>query len=449
MKLAVLYRAVMLLCITPSLGSDYFISNSGHDSNDGRSAAKPWQTLARLERQKLAPGDRVLFRRGDKWHETLRPHYSGDANRRITFGAYASGPRPILTGMDAIPRNGWRQEREHIYSSFARAIQLPSVRRAGKLLVRAPSLEPLTRDGDWWFDSKASIIYVCSSSGPPEGIVIQAREFNIDNNEQSYITYEDFDLQAATEGLRLYSSRTAVHGITLQRSKIQSEPTKESGSVSAGVYANVGAFGSFTEIVIRDNEIVPFPAGLRNWGVYFVGGVEDFAIDANRLGPAGEDAITVWHCRDGMIRGNVGGHNGENTIDVKDSQHVFVTRNQASDDTEYNIVIHSVEEKKNAPTSDVNVSGNRCFRGGLGGSLSAGIALLFVRSSRVVDNVVEDPTGEAILVRDATPESGNVISENLLIQRGSAASAVPVVLQQAPGTTVRNNRSEHLKDIKR
>jgi Right handed beta helix region len=449
MKLAPLCGAVMLLCITPSLCSDYFISNSGDDSKDGRSAAEAWQTLARLERQKLAPGDRVLFRRGDKWHDTLRPHDSGDANRRITFGAYGSGPRPTLTGVNAIPRNGWRQEREHIYSSFADAIQLPSVRQRGNLLVRAPSLIRLTRDDDWWLDSKASIIYVRSSSGPPEGIEVQVREFNIDNNEQSYITYQDFDLQAATEGLRLYSSRTAVRGITLQRSKIQSEPTKESGSVSAGVYANVGAFGSFTDIVIRDNEIVPFPSGLRNWGIYFVSGVKDFAIDANRLGPAGEDAITVWHSRNGIIRGNVGGHNGENTIDVKDSQHVLVTRNQASDDTEYNIVIHSVDEKENAPTSDVNVSGNRCFRGGLGGSLSAGIALLFVRSSKVIDNVIEDPTGEAILVRDAAPDSANVISENLLIQRSSARSAAPVVLQKAPGTTVRDNRSEHLKDINR
>ena len=64
-------------------------------------------------------------------------------------------------------------------------------------------------------------------------------------------------------------------------------------------------------ITIRNNRFMPYPTGLEHWGVYFVLGVSDFTIEANRFGPAGEDAITIWHSDHGLIANNACGGNGE------------------------------------------------------------------------------------------------------------------------------------------
>jgi hypothetical protein len=375
---------VAVICISTVHAENYFVSNSGRDTNSGLCETHAWRSIARVNRQKLAPGDRVLFRRGDLWRETLRPSSSGTKGKKIIFGAYGRGDRPILTGLDAVQSAG----------SLQRQVRLRET---------------------------------C------------AREFDIDNNEQSYITYEKLTLRGAQQGLRLYAHRATVRAITLRASRIEVEPARDGHPVSAGVYANVGASGSFSEVVIRDNEIIPYAHGLNNWGIYFVRGVEGFEIERNRLGPAGEDAITVWHCKHGLIRGNTGGHNGENTIDVKDSSDVAIVENQASDDAEYNIVIHSVDNLREDRTSGVVVERNRCRRGGLGGHLTAGIAMLFVRGSLVANNVIEDPRGEAVLVRDADPNSSNEVSENVMIQRTRDRRAGLVILQESPGTLVRNN----------
>ena len=45
----------------------WYVSNTGSDSSDGNSAETAWQTLDAVNMASLAPGDSVLFRRGDLW----------------------------------------------------------------------------------------------------------------------------------------------------------------------------------------------------------------------------------------------------------------------------------------------------------------------------------------------------------------------------------------------
>ena len=83
---------------------------------------------------------------------------------------------------------------------------------------------------------------------------------------------------------------------------------------------------------------------------------------------------------------------------MKDSHDVIVRENQADNDAEYNIVVHSVDS--DWLTYDVTVEKNQCRRGGQGGHLDAGIALLFVRNWVVRGNVVEGAYGSGIFVND-------------------------------------------------
>lgn len=68
----------------------FYVSASGKDNWAG-TLAKPWRTIAKANAASLAAGDSVLLRRGDVWHEMLRPA-SG-----VTYGAYGEGDNPLLT----------------------------------------------------------------------------------------------------------------------------------------------------------------------------------------------------------------------------------------------------------------------------------------------------------------------------------------------------------------
>ena len=48
-------------------------SVGGDDAADGATPATAWRSLDRVNRATLAPGDRVLFKRGGLWRGTLHP----------------------------------------------------------------------------------------------------------------------------------------------------------------------------------------------------------------------------------------------------------------------------------------------------------------------------------------------------------------------------------------
>jgi len=357
---------ILAILVVSVQGRTYYVSFiHGADTNAGAVSA-PWKTIARVNAQRLQPGDVVAFKRGETWQDTLRPRSSGIAKSPIVFRAYGVGPPPTFNG----------------------------------------TTDP-------------------------------GKDINIDNNEQSYIVYREMNLQGARQGLRVYAWRVHVRGIILENSVISTEASEPRGTMSAGVYASVGS-GTISNIVIRDNEFHPHPTGSESWGVYFVKGVVGFRIERNSFTPAGEDAICVWHSARGVIARNRGGHNGENTIDVKDSDDIAISENSAESDGEYNIVVHTVDASSRARR--IVVSENHCRRAGQGGQLTAGIALLFVENTRVAANLIDDPQGAGIYVRDANADSGNEVVNNV-IRAHPLRSTRGVFLEGAPGTQARGNNS--------
>lgn len=76
-------------------GTAYYVSNSGSDSNDGKSPETAWATTKKVSSAKLNSGDAVFFERGGVW-------YTGDAPLQmqtgVTYSAYGKGPKPVWTG---------------------------------------------------------------------------------------------------------------------------------------------------------------------------------------------------------------------------------------------------------------------------------------------------------------------------------------------------------------
>ncbi len=375
-----IFLLLLLLPYSQADGTDYYLSRSvGNDSATGLSEATPWKSVARVNQGAFHPGDRVLFHAGESWPEELRPPSSGTEEAPIIFTSYGSGNRPVLDGRDDESVVNWSKTGKN---------------RASKINKN------------------------------------RARYVAIDNNEQSHIVYDGLHLRHVLEGVRVYSWSVAVQDITIRNCNIQTDAAIPGHDASAGVYSSTKS-GSISGLYIRKNHFIPYSEHLNHWGVYLVQGVSHFSIEDNTLGPSGEDGITVWHSAYGEILRNRGGGNGENTIDVKDSHDVLIQDNDADFDREYNIVVHSVDN----PTStyNVRVEHNPCLRGGQGGALSAGIALLFVQKSGIEDNVIDFAYGSGIVIKDLHPNQQNWASGNRLTGNGTGQK-LPAIVLQGPST---------------
>lgn len=92
-------RILLTICIVffsvISFATNYYVSNSGNDSNSGTSAATPWLTISKINGASLVAGDSILFKRGDSWFGQLLPK-NGTSGGQITYGAYGIGAKPLL-----------------------------------------------------------------------------------------------------------------------------------------------------------------------------------------------------------------------------------------------------------------------------------------------------------------------------------------------------------------
>ncbi|GAB3902506.1 right-handed parallel beta-helix repeat-containing protein [Mucilaginibacter boryungensis] len=89
---------LLLSCNTLyALGSTYYIDNKkGDDIFDGKSPAKAWKTLTKINKQTFMPGDSVLFKRDGIWEGQLAPSGSGAEKQPVVFGAYGTGALPEI-----------------------------------------------------------------------------------------------------------------------------------------------------------------------------------------------------------------------------------------------------------------------------------------------------------------------------------------------------------------
>jgi hypothetical protein len=80
-------------------GKRYFVdATSGSDSNSGLTSALAWKTVDKVNDATFAAGNKVLFKRGETWRETLTVPSSGSAGKPIVFGAYSTGAKPLISG---------------------------------------------------------------------------------------------------------------------------------------------------------------------------------------------------------------------------------------------------------------------------------------------------------------------------------------------------------------
>jgi MYXO-CTERM domain-containing protein len=101
-RTAPLLGIALLFVARAASATTYYVSNKGSDGADGASAGTAWRTMAKVNAAALQPGDSVLFERGGVFTGALTPTKSGATGKPITYGAYGSGAKPLLSGFTTI-----------------------------------------------------------------------------------------------------------------------------------------------------------------------------------------------------------------------------------------------------------------------------------------------------------------------------------------------------------
>ncbi|HEY0432969.1 MAG TPA: hypothetical protein VGC95_03815, partial [Chitinophagaceae bacterium] len=106
MKNLILTLTIMATLVATKASSTtyYFSTSDGDDSRttaQAQSSSTPWKTLTKLNSffSSLQAGDVVLFKSGDVFYGSINVTKAGSSAALISFGAYGSGPRPVITGM--------------------------------------------------------------------------------------------------------------------------------------------------------------------------------------------------------------------------------------------------------------------------------------------------------------------------------------------------------------
>ena len=101
----------LLLALLFSFGmanaTDYYVSSTGNNANNGTSQSTPWQTLSKIQtvcnNGTIKAGDNIYFKKGDVFTGSLLmasiwgySANSGTVTQPITFSSYGTGAKPIL-----------------------------------------------------------------------------------------------------------------------------------------------------------------------------------------------------------------------------------------------------------------------------------------------------------------------------------------------------------------
>lgn len=134
-------------------GTEYYVSSTGNDSNNGTSPQTAWKTLAKVNVQSLSPGDAILLNSIDTFAGTITVPSSGNSTNPITVSAYGViTSNPVISGFTTI--TGWTNEGGGIYSKVLSGESNPeivTVNNVQKEMGRTPNSNRYNRQSSDFF----------------------------------------------------------------------------------------------------------------------------------------------------------------------------------------------------------------------------------------------------------------------------------------------------------
>lgn len=168
-----------LLLLSMTLGATtYYVKNGGSDAAAGTSDATAWATLAKVNASSFSAGDSILFARGSTFRGQLIMPSSGTAGNHIVIDAYGTGHKPKIFGAkDLSADTDWEIHSGSVWKTTAIAGSASAYvsnydvanlvfNSDGFCGVRKDALVDLDSQGEWFFNTADSLIYLYSASNP-------------------------------------------------------------------------------------------------------------------------------------------------------------------------------------------------------------------------------------------------------------------------------------------
>ncbi len=180
----------------------YVDATAGAATNTGTAENQAYQTIATVNALALKPGDRVLLKAGEHWHETLTCAWSGKSGRPIQFGKYGSGSNPLIYGAD--PITGWDVHGGNVYK-----VQINLLDVSQKQLfqdgvrLRLDTAIPIA-SGGFYLDTATSpdTLYAwCTDDADPDTHTMEYtnRQWGVNFGAYSYLTFDSIDVSKTAQ----------------------------------------------------------------------------------------------------------------------------------------------------------------------------------------------------------------------------------------------------------
>ncbi|WP_147205338.1 right-handed parallel beta-helix repeat-containing protein, partial [Segetibacter aerophilus] len=160
MKHFLIVAAYLLISFTSRSNSYYFSSTLGSDARTTTEAQKqetPWKSLEKLNSilPVLVAGDMIFFKRGDTFYGSIIIQKSGNSSSPISFGAYGSGNKPVITGF-SVP-SGWAPAGQNIWETthpfFSSSINTLLINGTAKRIGRFPNFVNSSEQGFLYYEN--------------------------------------------------------------------------------------------------------------------------------------------------------------------------------------------------------------------------------------------------------------------------------------------------------
>jgi len=199
--LFIIFSSLVLMSSSEAQTTYYIDAANGNDDWTGTSPATAWQTLAKVNTTAFQPGDSILFKRGENWRGQLVP-VSGNASARIYYGAFGSGPLPLIMGsVNMNQPSDWVLESSNIWrctstvSTDVGNIIFDNDSHAG---IKKWSSAGLLSQDDFHYDLVSGEVRMYSASNPATvhtAIECALRNHIVDQMGRSFITYENLAIK--------------------------------------------------------------------------------------------------------------------------------------------------------------------------------------------------------------------------------------------------------------
>ncbi len=137
---SLVFRLVFLtisLWVVKANATNYYLSNTGNDTNSGTSSAAPWQTITRLNLTNYLPGDTIFFKCGDTFRGDIRVNRGGNALSNLVFTSWGTGNKPIISGAELV--TGWTLSGGYYHAPYIGNVVNFFVNGAEQMIARFPN----------------------------------------------------------------------------------------------------------------------------------------------------------------------------------------------------------------------------------------------------------------------------------------------------------------------